>query len=92
MTSTRNKYHYAIRAVRRQADVIRARKLWEANQKGPMNLIEEMKTVKKGTKVTKLPDTVENKNNEEDIVEEFKKVYQELYNIEDDFTALGTAL
>ena len=47
--------------------------LWEANQNGPMNLINEMKTVKKGAKVTKLPDTVENKNNEEDIVEKFKK-------------------
>ena len=52
-------------------------------------MIEEMKTMKKGTKVTKLPDTVENKNNEEDIAEKFRKVYQELYNIEDDFTALG---
>ena len=88
MASTRNKYHYAIRAVRRQADVIKAKKLWEANQRGPMDLIKEMKALKKGSKVTKLPDTVEGKNSEEEIVEEFRKVYHELYNIEDDFTAL----
>ena len=88
MASTRNKYHYAIRTVRRQADAIRARRLWEANQSGPMDLIKEMKTVKTAAKATKLPNTVEGKNSEEEIVEEFRKVYQELYNIEDDFLAL----
>ena len=31
---------------------------------------------------------MEGKNSEEDIVEEYRKVYQELYKIEDDFTAL----
>ena len=88
MASTRNKYHYAIREVRRHTDTIRARRLWEANQSGPMDLIKEMKTVKASTKVTKLTDTVEGKNSEEEIFEEFRKVYQELYNIEDDFNAL----
>ena len=53
-----------------------------------MDLIKEMKTVKLGQKVKKLPDTVEGKDNEEDIAEEFRKVYSELYNLEDDFTAL----
>ena len=38
--------------------------------------------------MTKLPDTFEGKNSEEEIVEEFRKVYQELYNIEDDFNGL----
>ena len=87
MANTRNKYHYAIRSVKRQEDAIRARRLWEANQNGPMDLIKEMKTVK-ANKVKKLPDTVEGKDSEEEIVEEFRKVYYELYNIEDDFTAL----
>ena len=64
MTSTRNKYHYAIRSVKRQEDAIRARRLWEANQSGPMDLIKEMKSVK-ANKVKKLPYTVEGKDSEE---------------------------
>ena len=53
-----------------------------------MDLIKEMKTVKLGQKVKKLPGTVVGKDNEEDIAKEFRKVYHELYNLEDDFTAL----
>ena len=40
-----------------------------------MDLIKEMKNVKAANKVRKLPDAVEGKNTEEDIVEEFGKVY-----------------
>ena len=61
--------------MRRQEDGIRTRRLWEANQKWPMDLIKEMKNVKAANKARKLPDTVEGKDTEEDIVEEFGKVY-----------------
>ena len=88
MASTRNKYHYAIRSVRRDENTIRARRLWAANQAGPMNLIQEMKSIKGAKKGNKLPETVAGKSNEGEIVEEFRKVYQELYNLEDDFEAL----
>ena len=88
MASTRNKYHYSVRYVRRNSSTIKARRLWEASQSSQMDLLKEMKIVQAGKKDLKLPDTVEGRTGEEDIVSEFKQVYYSLYNITDDTDAL----
>ena len=90
MAHSRNKFHYAVRCVRKQEDTLRAKKLLEASQSGSMDLLAEMKKTK-GTKkgATCLPDTVAGKTGEENIVTEFRRVYQELYNMCDDGEALA---
>ena len=90
MAHSRNKFHYAVRSVRRQEDTIRARKLLEASQSGTVDLLAEMKKIKGAKKeATCLPDTVAGKTGEENIVTEFRRVYQELYNMCDDGDALA---
>ena len=90
MAHTRNKFHYAVRSVRRQENTIRARKLLEASQCGSVDMLAEMKKIKGNKKgVTCLPDTVAGKTGEEKIVTEFRRVYQELYNMCDDSVALA---
>ena len=49
MARTRNLYHYAVRKVKKMADSIRAQKLFEASQSGDMDLLKEMKKLKKVT-------------------------------------------
>ena len=57
MRRFRNQYHYAVRRTRRSRDLQRAKKLFEASLEGDMQLIEEMKIVKKGCSVAaELPD------------------------------------
>ena len=43
MKWTRNKYHYAVRKIKKKADEIRAIQLLEAASKGDINLLKEMK-------------------------------------------------
>ena len=81
MSSTRNKYHYAVRRIRRQSDFIKAKKLFEASIDGEMQLLKEMKQIKCGKKVSdELPDNVSGAEGETEIVDKFREVYQALYN------------
>ena len=90
MAHSRNKFHYAVRSVRRQEDTLRARKLLEASKSGSVDLLAEMKKIKGAKKgATCLPDTVAGKTGEDNIVTEFRRVYQELYNLCDDADALA---
>ena len=43
MAKTRNRYHYAVRKCKKMIDSTRARKLLEASQEGPVNLLKELK-------------------------------------------------
>ena len=72
---------YAIRKVKKKADLIRAQKLLEASETGSVNLLLEMKRVKGSKKQSHdLPDDVGGANGEVNIVEKFCGVYEELYN------------
>ena len=66
MARTRNKYHYAIRKVKKSQDLIRAKALFEASQVSSVNLIEELKKVRGGGKSSlELPDNVGGANGED---------------------------
>ena len=81
MAKTRNRYHYAVRKCKKMADLTRARKLLEASQEGPINLLKEMKKTK-GSKKEKemLPATVGGATGKEAISEVFREEYKNLYN------------
>ena len=84
MSRTRNQYHYAVRRLRKMANAIRARKLFEASETGSCELLKEMKKVKGGPKNDYLlPDTIGEAHGENEIAEAFKKVYSTLYNSSD---------
>ena len=89
MVSTRAKYHYAIRAVKAKEADIKKQQLLEASKLGHMDLLHEMKKIKGNKKSNILPDQVGKAKGENEIVEEFRKVYEELYNSLDDSEALS---
>ena len=80
MARTKNKYHYAVRRLKKQAEVIRAKHLFEAAQKGDVDLLKEMKKMTCTKSNGSLPECVEGADNPEDIVDKFKDVYSTLYN------------
>ena len=81
MIKKRAQYHYAVRRLRKQADLIRAKKLFEASLQGDLNLLKEMKVIRGGTGCqAELPDTVAGANGPEEIVDKFREVYRNLYN------------
>ena len=93
MASTRNKYHHAIRRVKKMANAIRAQKLLEASETSSVDLLKEMKKLK-GNKLSSdnLADVVDGVTGENMIVEEFRKMYEDLYNscdTRDDMESLG---
>ena len=81
MVKKRAQYHYAVRRLRKQADLVRAKKLFEASLKGDLNLLKEMKAVRGGARSqAELPDTVAGANGPDEIVDKFREVYSTLYN------------
>ena len=63
---------------------LRARRLLEASEQGSCELLKEMKKIKGDKKsCADLPDSVGGASGEQDIVEEFRKVYFALYNSSD---------
>ena len=93
MVKTRSQYHYAVRRLKRQADLIRAKKMFVASMEGDLNLLKEMKNVKGGKgSSTDLPDTVADANGELEIVEKFKDVYCTLYNSADSSAEMSELL
>ena len=81
MKKARNVYHYAVRKVKKEAELIRAKKLFEASETGSVDLLLEMKKIR-GSKKMKhdLLDDVDGVNGELNIVEKFCEVYEQLYN------------
>ena len=81
MCRTRNQYHYAKRRVKKMSNSIRAQHLLEASEQGSVKLLTEMKKIKGSKKDSDgLPESVGGVSGEDSIVEEFKKVYCQLYN------------
>ena len=48
MARTRNRYHYSIRKAKKNAEYFRAKKLFEASEAGSIDLLKEMKIIRKG--------------------------------------------
>ena len=46
MVKRRTQYHYAVRRLKRKADLVRAEKLFVASMESDLNLLKEMKQVK----------------------------------------------
>lgn len=93
MDGARNRYHYSIRRARKTSELVRAKKLFESSEAGCMNLLQEMKTIKRGgsSQCSDLPDSVAGANGEEEIVSKFREVYSKLYNSwgsEEEITAI----
>ena len=80
MARTRNRYHYAVRRAKKQAGELNAIHLIEAAQKGDVHLLAEMKKLNCKKTKESLPETVEDADNPEDIVDKFRSVYSSLYN------------
>ena len=84
MIRTRNQYHYAIRRVKKMSNSLRARRLLEASENSSCELLKEMKKIKGSNKdFGDIPDSVGGVSGEDQVVEEFRKVYSALYNSAD---------
>ena len=81
MTWCRNKYHYAVRRAKRQAQVAKSERLVEAAEQGNMALIHEMKRTL-GSKSTgqTVPESLDGKVTHETILDRFRECYEQLYN------------
>ena len=81
MVKTKNSYHYAIRRAKKSADLVKAKKLFEASEAGSNNLMQELKNIRKGGKtVADLTDNIAGASGEGEIVSKFRQVYMNLYN------------
>ena len=67
---------------KREREQCQAEQLLAAAMENDINLLREMKSVKKGKSggTCELPDTVGNANGEQNIAEMFKTTYESLYN------------
>ena len=81
MSRTRNQFQYAIRRVKKMSNSLRAKRLLEASEVDTVELLKEMKKVKGVNKGNHdLPDVVGGVSGQPQVVEEFRKVYYDLYN------------
>ena len=82
MVKKRAQYHYAVRRVRKKADLTRAQHLFVASLKGDTDLLAEMRKIRCGGigGDTELPDVVAGAQGEDEIAGRFKAVYEELYS------------
>ena len=81
MCWSRNKYHYAIRKLRKILNFNKAQDLLDASNRGDIHLIAAMKEIK-GTKAKGqiMPTCIEGETDPDNILNKFKEVYQALYN------------
>ena len=82
MVKKRAQYHYAVRRVRKKADLIRAQHLFVASLQGDTDLLSEMRKIRCGGAGgdTELPDVVGDAQGEDEIADKFKTVYETLYS------------
>ena len=83
MKTTRNKYHFAIKKVKKQEEAIRKSKFLQACLNNKIeDIFSELKAMRnKGGHISKV---IDGKNKQPEIAEHFKEMYQEIYNIHDD--------
>ena len=71
MKRTRNKYHHALRKIRKAAEAIKGQKLFEASMWGGGDLLKELKKTRGGKYSPDLPETVAGANGEHEICDKF---------------------
>ena len=78
----RKQYHLAVLRVRKNRQNYQAEELLAAAMEGDVQLLKEMKTIKKGKSAgnSELPDTVGGAEGEQGIAEMFRESYDNLYN------------
>ena len=90
MKETRNKYHYAVKAAKRELDRQKSEALGAAAMLGDKEIFKEMKKhlfSKKGGNQD-CPDSLEGKVTHDDILEKFRECYSALYNKADRSTEM----
>ena len=81
MCWSRNKYHYAVRKLKKLSAKNRAIELLEASEAGDIALMKAMKEIKGGKSTGQtMPDSIEGKSEHHEILEKFREVYEQLYN------------
>ena len=81
MCWSRNKFHYAIRKLEKNADNVKAEILLEASEQNDIDLLAEMKKIKGNkSKGQVMPDEVDGETEPDKILDKFKEVYENLYN------------
>ena len=81
MKWTRNKYHFAVRRVKRLAGSLQSRKLTEAAEEGNIALMKEMKeTLGRKNHGQVIPESLDGKVGHEAVLERFRECYKDLYN------------
>lgn len=84
MKHTRNKYHFAVRKLKRQVNQMKVTDLLEAAESGNTALFKEMKkSLESKSSGQEVPDCLEGKVCHQDIIEKFRECYSELYNATD---------
>ena len=88
MKTTRNKYHYALRKVKKQEEAIRKNKFLQACLNNKIeDIFSELKSMRsKGSQISKV---IDGKNQQPEIAEHFKDIYKQIYNVHDDTTELN---
>ena len=85
-------FRYAVRRVKLASKLHQARGLFSATMSGDIELMKEMKRLKKGNgPMEELAETVDGITMEHEVADKFKEVYEALYNSlpsEDEMTAL----
>ena len=81
MKWTRNKYHYAVKKLKRATKKLNSEALHSAAMSGNQALFDEMKKyLNAGKSGQTVPDTLEGKVSHEDILDKFRECYSKLYN------------
>ena len=86
MKSTRNKYHYAIRHIRKQDTLIRKNNFVRDLNNG--NVLNTFRTIKNMRNVSSCVNIVDGKTSDTEIANHFKSIYDNLYNTHNDNTEL----
>ena len=81
MAWSRRKYHQAVKKAKRLAGSLMAQDLLEASEKGDRDLMEELKkSMDKKCSEQTVPESLDGKVGFENILEQFRAVYKDLYN------------
>ena len=77
-------FRYAVRRVKRAAKLHQAQGLYAAAMNGDIELMKEMRRVKSGKgEMEELAETVDGSTGEDNVADQFKKVFESLYNSAD---------
>ena len=81
MCWTRNKFHYAVRKLKKINANLKKEQLVEASEKGDIELMAAMKEIKGGKqKGQSIPECIEGETDPDNILDKFRSVYELLYN------------